>query len=173
MDTEMSVACTLVACVTNVLVAIYFRKRQHWAVGSAIIAGLLLLILGNSLVKEREDRLSSRILGLFGIGYGQEATLILKPEGVNALQGSLLKDKSTNVVTAEILSRLGPEFFLGKKQSSGQKKEQYLYVSLPKSMVLSWSVRDKDVPEEKPDRVESTALAKNRQRAGTTDAGSP
>jgi hypothetical protein len=147
----MLVVCTIVVALTNSLVAFYFRSKQLLSVQCAIGAALLLLALGNVIVK-KEARLPSQIMGLFGIGFGHPVTLILKKDAAEILggvgilgeapaqkppgvspQGAESESGVVKIKQAEILSRLGTEYVI---------RAQNRRFSIPKDMVLSWAVDD-------------------------------
>ncbi|HEX4963050.1 MAG TPA: hypothetical protein VF173_19625 [Thermoanaerobaculia bacterium] len=139
-DAWMLAICSLVMVVANFLVAIYFRDKRRTAVVCAVASAFLLLVLGNILVTRREAQLPCQILRLFGVGSGQSVTLILTKEAAEVVKLEDIpfepidhKDGAVKVEAAEILSRLGSEYFL---HAYGKR------FSLPKAMVLSWSVDD-------------------------------
>ena len=138
----LAIVCTAVVLCVNVFVAIIHEKDRRLARGAAILGTFTLLICGDLMIHERSDRLSARTLSSYGVGYGHSATLLVKNGACRILtNGECPKDIPVKV-EADILSRLGAEYFV---------LVQGRTVALPKDDVLDWSERDppKQKEEEK------------------------
>ena len=129
---RMFLICTVVVVVTNLLVAVQYRRRAGRAVVTAILATLVLLACGE-IFSGRQTALSSRLMAGFGFG-GDRVTLIAKEEAIGILKGHdvpfQVRPGVVAVRNARILSRLGKEYFV---------EIRHRRVAIPRDLVLSWS----------------------------------
>jgi hypothetical protein len=136
--------CTIIATVANVLVAAQFPDHPGRAVVTSLLAGLLLLALGELL--DTESKMSERIISHFGVACAETSpadehytvTVFIRPDPVysNFLKrlealGLTTETDATggHIDNVQILSRLGSEYFLSVDGRS---------FTLPRRMVLSW-----------------------------------
>jgi hypothetical protein len=139
-DKLMPWICTVVVVAMNLFVAVLFHTHQRESIALAIVSALSLLVLGDLIVKEKESKMSARIMSSFGLGYERPVDLLVKRESTEILDGleiGYLCTKPGNflkVQSIEVLSRLGDNYFL-----RADKKRNFLF---PKKMVISWAVDD-------------------------------
>jgi hypothetical protein len=131
---RMFLICTVVVVVTNVLVAVQYRRRPGRAVLTAILAALVLLGCGESLAGP-QAAISSRLMARFGIG-GDPVTLVVKEgaKDIFACHAVPFEVRSSVVIVrnARILSRLGTDYFV---EAGGRR------VAIPRDLVISWQPR--------------------------------
>ncbi len=145
----MSWVCTLVVILVNLFVAVLCERYLKESVALAVVAALALLILSDLLVDQKNAKLSARMMHSFGLGFDHRVTLLVKDDARQTLQGLgvefeeifsspsvKVEDPSTpplpekgresllKIDNVEILSRLGPDYFLRiNKRSFPLKKE--------------------------------------------------
>jgi hypothetical protein len=152
----MSWVCTLVVVLVNLFVAVLYESYPKESVALAVVAALALLILSDLLVDQKNAKLSARMMHSFGLGFDHQVTLLVKGDARQTLKGlgieseEISSDSSGDGVVpsnppekgaenllqidnVEILSRLGPDYFLRvDKRSFPLKKEN----------VVSWANDD-------------------------------
>lgn len=159
-DRLMPWICTTVVVATNLFVAVLFSTHARESIALAIVSALSLLVLGDLIVKEKESRMSSRIMSSFGLGYERPVDLLVKKESAEILDGLGISyrcthtENSLKIRNIDILSRLGDNYFLRSDES-----RNFL---LPKKMVISWAVDDKQAQdgEQAQEAEESDLLTK-------------
>jgi hypothetical protein len=144
----LSMICTGMIILSNIAVALQFKKRRFSACVSGIMATLVLLVAGHLL--STGEKPSVRFMSSFGLGspvtmvLDERGAQIFKLHGIDVIppiplpngDGQQKKlDNSSALFKAEgieILSRLGSEYFL----RSPSRQQRF---SVPKKDVISWS----------------------------------
>lgn len=137
---RLAIACTITVVVVNVFVALTHSTERRTALGIAVAGAFALVIFGDLLVERHDARFSVRLLSRYGIGFHNPAILVVTQKGCELLTShtgdlrNCSKVDSWKFERVEILSRLGPEYFLSLDGRT---------LTLPQNEVSSWSTLDK------------------------------
>lgn len=137
---RLAIACTITVVVVNVFVALTHSTERRTSLGIAVAGAFALVIFGDLLVERHDARFSVRLLSRYGIGFHNPAVLVVTQKGCELLKAHTGDSRDCRKVDSwkfervEILSRLGPEYFLSLDGRT---------LTLPQKDVSSWSTIDK------------------------------
>jgi hypothetical protein len=122
--------CTVLVTMSNLLVAVQFRRKPRRAAVTAAMAALVLLVAA-----ELSHPLSVTIMQRFGLGTA-EGTLVVTDLGSETLSSAGFKPNDGDAAAfsrLRVLSRLGSEYLV----SAGSRR-----ATIPKTEVLSWATQE-------------------------------
>jgi hypothetical protein len=131
----LTLICTTGVLVSNHAVALRYTRHPMQGVMASVVAAFLLLFAA-----DRYTSLSAKLMALYGIGDKCKVSILLNEEGarffgkLNLPPNSCDPLEPNRICDAEMLSRVGSEYFLSLKGKN---------FTLPKSMVISWAADDK------------------------------
>ena len=131
----LTVICTTGVFVSNIVVAVSYRHYPRQAIAASLVAAAVLLF-----VADQFSSLSEGIMAFYGFGNNQRLNLVINEEGTAIMETLDLPNnwsptEPDKVYDAEILSRLGSEYYLRVGRSDGIAGRKF---TLPKSAVKSF-----------------------------------